>query len=215
MSSEESSGLTPAMKVAIGVIGAVVIAGIVIAAIWNNVGNDADQPGAASPTAAETGKGRAPGADPTPTTGPSPDATPTSGSEVLPPSSAPSTGLPAVPAVKPLIQAPLPKSDARTGDLVTGFPVKIAGPVKGATVLSSAIAGENSVMQVDLVAVTATSPEKLRAHYRDLWSSLGLQERTSTDGTVTFIGPYESLTLVIGSSGTGNRYTIHGVFRTE
>ncbi len=70
-------------------------------------------------------------------------------------------------------------------------------------------------MQVDLVALTPATPDEIRAHYSELWRSLDLQERSTADGTVTFIGPHESMTLAVEASGTGNRYTIHAVFRTE
>lgn len=203
MTGKERSGLTSAMKVTIGFIVVLVIAGAASIGMLNGLGASPDS--ATSP--ATTQKTRVP----EPLSG----ATPAAGSEVPPPTADPEAGLPPRKAVKPLVQAPLPESASRNGGLVKGFPVDLAGPLASGSVLFTSIAVQGSVMQVDLVASTGAAPDEIRAHYRDLWGSLGLQTRDTSDGTVAYSGPHESVTLAVGSSGTANSYSIHGVFRTE
>lgn len=113
------------------------------------------------------------------------------------------------------MRAPLPPAGSREGGLVDGYPVRLAGPVDGSNVVSSSIATEGDVMQVSLVASSAVSADELLAHYRELWASLGLNERLAETGKLTFAGGFESLSLTIAPSGTGNRYSIFGVFRTS
>lgn len=208
---------TTPMRVAVVSVAVLVAAGIVLIVMLT----------AASPPAAESGPTAAsPTALPT-TAGPHPGATPTTGSEVLPPSptdpdaaappdaSTPGPGLPPLQKTDPLMSAPLPPSGARDGALVAGYPASIAGPLPGSAIVTSALSTEGSVMQLTLVAVSSASVDELRAHYRRLWASLGMTDQLSDDGTVTSAGAHESLTLSVADSGTGNRYTIYGVFRTE
>lgn len=205
MRNGDSPALTRGMKVAIAVIGLVMVVGIAVIGVlaMNRPATDQTAPGAT------------PSAQATPTKGPVPGATPTSGSEVQPPTAPPHTGLPPRETPKPLIPAPLPESATRSGGLAAGFPDDIVGPMDRSDVVSSAIATEGTVMQVDLVAATAATPDEIRAHYSKLWKSHGLQEQAAPDGTLTCIGPYESATLAVEKSGTGYRYMIHAVFRTE
>ncbi|KDA05204.1 hypothetical protein DC31_01905 [Microbacterium sp. CH12i] len=109
----------------------------------------------------------------------------------------------------------MPGSGSLNGGIVKGFPAGIADAMDGSNIISTSIATEGSVMQLSLVASSAATPDEIRAHYRALWSALGLREQPGNDETIAFIGAYESLSLSIGPSGTGNRYTIFGVFRTE
>lgn len=201
------TALTPAMKIAIAVIGVLVVAGIVVIAMLNTAGRDgAEAPPSSAPTTAV--------APPT-TPGPLPGATPTTGSEVPPPTAAPGTGLPPLAAAAPLVAAPLPKSGSRDGGLVAGFPTSVAEPMEDSDVVSTSIATENTAMQVSLVSSTTTALDEIRAHYRALWTSLGLREQPGDDSTMAFTGEFESLTLNVRTTGTGNMYTIFGVLRTE
>ncbi len=81
--------------------------------------------------------------------------------------------------------------------------------------MQNSIATEGDVMQVSLVARTDASPEVVSDHYSGLWASLGLiPQPESADGSVSFAGVYESLTLAFTpASGTGTIYMIHAVFR--
>jgi hypothetical protein len=109
----------------------------------------------------------------------------------------------------------MPAPASSKGALVAGYPKRIAGPLSGSDIVSSSIATEDDVMQLTLVASSTATLDDVRAHYRKLWSSLGLREHTAADGTLTFAGGFESLSLSITSSATGNRYSIFGVFRTS
>lgn len=111
--------------------------------------------------------------------------------------------------------APMPAAASSKGALVNGYPTRIAGPVSGSDIASSSIATEGSVMQLSLVASSSATLDDIRAHYRELWTALGLHERPAADGTMTFAGSFESLSLSIGPSATGNRYSIFGVFHTS
>lgn len=202
----DSPALTRGMKVTVVVTGLVIVVGIAIIVAFT-VSRPVADPVDASVPASST-----PAA---PTKGPVPGATPTSGSEVQPPTAPPHTGLPPRETPKPLMTAPLPESAARSGGLAAGFPDDIMGPMDRSEVVSSSIATEGTVMQVDLVAATAATPDEIRAHYKKLWKSRGLQEQAAPDGTLTCTGQYESTTLAIEASGTGNRYMIYAVFRTE
>jgi hypothetical protein len=118
-------------------------------------------------------------------------------------------------ASEPLMSAPLPKSAAKNSGLVKGFPAPLMGPTKGSQVISSSIATEGDTAQITLVAVTGTDDADTVAHYEKLWSDLGLQRVTTADGNLAYSGPHESMTLATQRSGTGNRYTISGVFHTK
>ncbi|MEJ1921973.1 hypothetical protein [Microbacterium sp. KHB019] len=206
----EERTLTPAMKIALGVVGVLVVGGIVTAMVWNGSGS----PDAAAPVASTS--------PPAPTTpGPLPDATPTTGSEVpstgseVPPATARGTGLPPLDAVVPLVKAPLPAPASRSGGIVSGFPTRIADAMDGSTVVSTSIATENTVMQVSLVASSTDDPDSIRAHYLKLWTGLGLVEAPDNGEMLAVTGSFESLTLSVKTTGTGNLYTIFGVFKTE
>ncbi|QAY59983.1 hypothetical protein ET475_08230 [Microbacterium protaetiae] len=232
------SALTPAMKIVIGVVAVIVVAGIItVSALLsggtnpntaatttqqqngsgNNGGNGTagnGTPGATAGTSTAPGgaKGAASGA---PTIGPLPQATPTTGSEVLPPTATPITRLPSITPQPPLVSAPLPKTASKNNGLVSGYPEKVMGPATKSTVLSSSIATEKTTMQVSLVATTTASQASVQKHYEELWGSLGLRRGTAADGTITYVGAHESVALSFGTTGTGNRYTIYGVFRTK
>lgn len=218
---------TPATRIAVAAVIALVAAGVVMIVLLTGGSPPTAQP---APPAASS-----PTASGAPSAGPLPGATPTTGSEVTPPATGspslprpttppnagqpPQTGPGTAPAPRdadrPLVAAPLPPPGSRTGGLVAGYPARIVGPLNGSDVVSSSISTEGTVMQLSLVATSSASADAVRAHYRDLWRSLGLKDRKAGDGTVTYAGAYESLSLSVGASGTGNRYTIYGVFRTE
>ncbi|MDQ4214282.1 hypothetical protein [Microbacterium capsulatum] len=201
------SGMTRAMKIAIAVVGALAAAGIITAIALTAAAGPGARPG---PHPATTAAARS-------TSGPLPGATPTSGSEVPPPPATPLSALPPASArpAKPLISAPLPASGSKDGGIVDGFPTAIAGPAAGSTVRSSSIAAQSTVMQVTLSALSSASQNDIRAEYRTRWAAAGLNEQPTADGTMTFVGAYESLTLSFGSSGTGTLYTVFGVLRTQ
>lgn len=198
-------GITPAMRIAIGVVGVLIVAGAVTAIVltgMSGAGPDRVAPATAAPRT---------------TSGPLPGATPTPGSEVPPPPATPVSAMPPAraDAAKPLINAPLPASGSRDGALVDGFPDAIAGPAADSTVRSSSIATQDTVMQATLAALSSRSQDDVRAEYHTRWAAAGLQEQQTADGTMIFTGPYESLTLSFGSSGTGTLYAVFGVFRTQ
>lgn len=208
MSDEgRGSGITPAMRITIGVAGVLVVAGVVAAIVLTGMG------GAGSDDAVQTTAT----ATPPSTSGPLPGATPASGSEVPPPPATPLSAMPpaSAGAAGPLVSAPLPASGSQDGGLVEGFPAEIAGPAAESTVRSSSIATQDTVMQTALSALSSASQDDVRAEYRTRWAAAGLREQQTADGTMTFAGAYESLSLTFGSSGTGTLYTVFGVFRTQ
>lgn len=225
---KRTSTLTPAMKIVIGVVTVVVIAGAIVASALVGAGS---APDAAATVAATLPSGNQPGGPATgtvpqtpgaastapgpPTRGPLPQATPTTGSEVLPPTATPNTRLPKVTPAPPLVPGPLPTSAARTGGLVTGFPSRVMGPAATSPVVSSSVATQGTTMQVTLVAVYNGSRDTITRHYESLWTSLGMRRGLTSDGTLVYTGAHESVTLAFGASGTGNRYTLYGVFRTK
>ena len=230
MADEKTSTLTPAMKAVIAVVAVLVVAGVItVSALLSGSGAtpNAGDTTSQSATAGTSGQGAGTGTDPdstakpgatastAPTVGPLPQATPTTGSEVLPPTATPITKLPKITPQPPLIAGPLPKTASKTNGIVKGFPKDIMGPAAKSTVLSSSVATEKTTMQVSLVATTTESQKSVQKHYEKLWSSLGLHAGTAADGTITYVGAHESLALSFGTTGTGNRYTIYGVFRTK
>ncbi|MFE6735670.1 hypothetical protein [Microbacterium sp. NPDC057650] len=228
--TDARSGLTRGMKAAIAGVAVVIAAAVVtIVLLWSPW----DAPGASTPghpaagttagatspgtddgaSGSSSGKPDAKPAEPSP--GPSPDATPRKGSEVLPPSATPGTGLPPLKQPDPLISAPLPKTAAKNGALVNGFPSSVLGPMKGSTVISSSIATEGKHMQVTLIAVAPKAEKDIAAHYGKLWADFGLQRGTTADGALQYTGAFESVTLAVEPSGTGNRFTLFGTFRVK
>ncbi|UJP08876.1 hypothetical protein L2X99_10275 [Microbacterium sp. KUDC0406] len=231
MTDDQEIGVHPAltrgMKIAIAVVAVVIAAAVItIVLLWSPWdAPDASAPvhpaagttSSATPSPGATGGASGSSGDgaTAPSPGPSPDATPGTGSEVLPPSATPGTGLPPLKKADPLVSAPLPATGSQNGALVKGFPTRILGPMKGSTVISSSIATEGKRMQVTLIAVAPKAEKDIAAHYGELWAGLGLQRGTTADGTVQYTGSYESVTLAIEPSGTGNRYTLFGTFRAK
>jgi hypothetical protein len=221
MTDDKTTALTPAMKRVLIAVAAVVVVGIVVVVWLLSATAGGTGPGAApqgssnasispAPTAPRTSP-----ADPGATSGPVPGATPTTGSEARQPSATPGYRLPSITPSKPLVAAPLPPSGSATGSLVSGFPKSIIGPGPKSKVESSSISTQAPAMQVTLVARSTATRASITSHYKKLWDSLGLRP-TSTDGSsLTYVGKYESVNLSFSSSGTGNRYTIYGVFRTK
>ncbi|WP_417564854.1 hypothetical protein [Microbacterium sp.] len=213
--------LTTAMKIVIAVVAVlVVVGGIVVSALLSAGGTPdaattATTPGSTGASAQAAAPGASGAASSHPSRGPLPEATPTSGSEVLPPTATPHAGLPKITPAPPLVAGPLPRSASEQGALVKGFPARVMGPLKGARVASSSIATQGSAMQVSLVAISAASHDAITKHYEQQWSALGLKRGQASDGTLVYAGAHESVTLSFGSSGTGNRYTVYGVFRTK
>lgn len=201
-----SPALTRGMRIALAAVIVLVVAAVAISVMLSRSG---DAPNVGATAAAPTNSAI------TPTPGPHPDGTPVAGSEVQPPTATPTSGLPPLPTPTPLVESPLPASASKNGALVDSFPKSIMAPAEDSDILSSSIATEGDRMQVSLVAVSATSPAELSDHYARLWADLGLQHDTTTDGSLRYTGAYESLTFAVEPSGTGNRYTVFGTFRTK
>jgi hypothetical protein len=208
--AEKPRGLTPAMRRVLGGVGIVVALGLAVA-IWLI----ATGAGSGTPDAADAGA--TPGA--TSTRGPVPGATPTTGSEnQAPDPSAPAADrLPARGTPAPLVSEPLPASGSASGELVDGFPADLLGPAPDSEVLQSSIASEGGTMQVTLVARTDAGADEVRAHYSELWSTLGLSDAgAGDDADLAYSDAFSSLSLAFSpSSGTGTVYTVYGVLRTS
>lgn len=197
-------GLSRPMRITLWSVGAVVVTGMLIALAF-----------ALAPSAA--GPGATPSIEASPTRGPDPEGTPVAGTEVPPPdgSAADPHRLPSSEASDPLVTAPLPSSASAQGSLVEGFPADIMGPTADSDVVSSSIATEDDTMQVTLVARTDRPEEDVRAHFRSVWTSLGLAADPNDQGaSLAFGDGANSLSLAFAAaSGTGTVYTIYGVFR--
>jgi len=141
------------------------------------------------------------------------DAPPVDGSEVLPPDDGapPRDRLPREEAAPRISE--LPESASAQGSVVEGFPTELAGPADASDVLDSAVATEGDVMQFSLRARTATDAAAISAHYRALWSSLGLAAIPAGDGALSYRDDHSSVTIVTEEGGTGVVYVIHGVLR--
>lgn len=203
----ERPALTPAMRRTALIVGAVVAAGLLVALWLTFSPGERDVEDAAGTLEAAA-----------PTQGPIPGATPTTGSEVLPPEESGGIRLPSIAPAAPLIPGPFPAAGSSEGDLVEGFPGEVMGPMPDSEVLNSSIAAEGATMQVSLVARTDAAPEEVEAHYAALWGAKGLiaAPRASAEDPLTYVGPYESLTLSFSpTSGTGTVYAVFGVFRAS
>lgn len=153
----------------------------------------------------------------TATPGPAPGATPVPGSEVQPPEAAAGPErLPPPPGATPLVHQPLPENASARNALVAGFPVAIAGPAPATDVIDSSLAHDGTVLQAALTARTDAAVDAVLAHYRDLWSGLGLAPATSDGGSEAFSDTYSSVSVsAAATTGTGTVYTIFAVLRTE
>lgn len=222
-----SPAMTRGMKITIAVVTTLIAAALIaITLAWSPWASDGSasgrpappgatpSPGATASTGPDAGESDASGGSAT-GPGPSPGATPQKGSEVLPPATAPGSGVPPLKKADPLMKAPLPASATSDAGLVTGFPRQILGPIKGSTVMSSSIATEGTHTQITLIAVTTKAQDDIAAHFSALWAELGLKPSATSNGTVQYTGAHESTTLAVEPSGTGNRYTLYGSFRTE
>ncbi len=150
------------------------------------------------------------------TPGPVPEATPVAGSEVLPPQPGDaSAGLPPLGDDPPLVSAPLPAAGSAQGGLVTGYPVDAAGPRSGDEIIESSVTAEGTTLQATLSARTDDSPADVTAHYRALWTSLGLTPHVDTGVEFAARSSTAALTVTASGGGTGTVYTVYAVLRTE
>lgn len=198
-------GLSRGMKVTLWAVGAAVVIGVIVVIALLN-----------APTGAPAGASATPSSSATTGPGPSPDATPADGSEVPSPepSASATSGLPPRTPDEPLVTTPLPESATADGELVDGFPSDVMGPPDDTTIVSSSIASEADVMQVTLVARTDASQEDVLAHYRSLWSDLGLTDSPTESADLSYANEYSSLTLAFTpSSGTGTVFMVYGVLK--
>lgn len=198
----QTGKLSTAMRWTLAAVGAVVVAGVVATLMLFFA--PATTPQAATPSTSTTA-------------GPAPNATPVDGSEVQPPAdqSAPSDRLPPLPVAVPLVTAPLPATSSARGELVTGFPIAVAGPAPGADVIESSVSSSGTVMQIALTARTDATPEDVTAHYRSLWAGLGLSDAGGEDA-LAYASPFSSITLAFtDGSGTGTVYAVYATLRTE
>ena len=149
------------------------------------------------------------------TAGPARNAVPkhgaAAGSEAMP--SAQAQPRPRPKSSQPLLKT-APKSARARGRLVAEFPSKVMAPSGGSTLTTSATTTQGKRTQVTLTAHTAASAASVRSHYEKLWASLGLTPRETSDGTLSFSGAHESVTLSFPASATDTRYALFGTFRT-
>jgi|GEM_PF-2992433 len=149
------------------------------------------------------------------TAGPAKDAAPKSGreagSEAM--ASAQEQPRPRAKSTAPLLKS-APKTAHARGKLVAGFPGQVMAPTGGSLLGTSATTTQGKRTQVTLTAHTEASATTVRNHYQKLWASLGLTPRESADGTLSYSGAHETLTLSFPESATDTRYALFGTFRT-
>jgi len=208
--ADQQSGRTTAgMRWAVAAVAVVVAAGLTWAAWMSFLADadaDADAAGAPRATAGPLAGGSA--ASPLPT--------PVDGGEVLPPGQQQVIDrIPALPGITPRVTAPLPADATGLGELVDGYPAEIAGPLSADDVIASSISSQATRMQVGLTARTGETPETVTAHYRQLWTGLGLAPSGETPGSLAFSDSYTSITLAVSETGTGTAYSIFATLRTE
>ena len=168
-----------------------------------------------TPSAGDASSPSSPATSP-PAPGPSPQGTPVDGSEVLPPvSGAPSTGVPRMTPAPPLWDGPAPETDAAEGRLVKGYPVDLAGPLQGDTVVSSSVTSQSTTLQAALTARSPKSLEDVRSHFAELWSDLGLAKQSDEDAQLAYGGRAASMSLTVTTGGTGTTYVVFAVIEVE
>jgi hypothetical protein len=185
-------------------VAAVVVAGLGVAA-WLLT---APPPAATAPPAASSER----------TAGPQPGAPAVEGSEVLPPDESAQSPqrLPDIEPAAPRVSAPLPASGSAEGALVEGYPADLAPPTADAELIDSTVSSDGGVMQFSLRARTSADADAVLAHYRALWTGLGLAPAPGggVDEGMSYGDDYSSVTVAARTGGTGLVYTIYGVLRT-
>lgn len=208
--------VTRGMRWALIGIAVIVAAGLIWAGSLLVVPPGADGSADTPRSGSAPGPTGSPATPATPTTAP----TPVNGSEVLPPETGQSDAarLPARTQASPLVVAPLPPDATAQGKLVDGFPTSVAAPVAGTEIIYSSIATEGMRMQAGLTARTEQSATEIADHYRALWASLGLAPAggdDDDDATVSYSGPFTSISLTTSETATGLVYKLFGTLRTE
>lgn len=213
----KTRALTRGMRWALIGIAVIVAAGLIgagsLLVVRPGAGGSADTARSGSVQGPTQGTTESPGTPATPTTAP----TPVDGSEVLPPETGQSDAarLPERTQASPLVAAPLPPDATAQGKLVDGFPTSVAAPVAGAEIIYSSIASEGTRMQAGLTARTEQSAAEIADHYRALWASLGLAPAGGDGSTVSYSGPFTSISLTTSETATGLVYKLFGTLRTE
>jgi hypothetical protein len=156
-----------------------------------------------------------PAAEPAAPAEPAPPATPgvRTTTEVVP-GEADVDGLPPTPEAAPLIAGGVPASASVDGALVDGFPAALP-IVDGSKIVSSSVNSSDSRVQATVVARTSRSSDDVVALYERSFAALGLpgSPLPSAAGTRSFAFSRDSssVTLTVGSAGSGSEYTLFAV----
>ena len=207
--STGSRTLTQRMWAVVAATAVVVVGGLTLAVML------ALGPGGGSAAPVAESSGMSAAAD---GSGPAPGATPVSGSEVQPPEAGLPTQaperLPAREAATPRVQTPLPASGAAEGSLVSGYPVDLAGPTDGSTVIDSSVSSAGDTLQFSLRARSDAGAYDLRSALGARWSAAGMAGGTADDPAVLSYGDaYSSISVAVEETGTGSVYTVYGVLK--
>lgn len=166
---------------------------------------------------------------PTATTAPPSTATPDAGSqtpsadgkryssEVLPPSSpGTTTGLPASKPIPDPVSAPLPKTASATGSLAKGYPKDVLPVAPGSKVGASAVASQDTHLQVTLNAKSSSGVTDVVDFYRGVLARYGMYDVPAPaldgDTAVAFTRAGNSVTLTVSPIAGGTTYVLFGTF---
>ncbi|GAA2136911.1 hypothetical protein GCM10009825_22560 [Arthrobacter humicola] len=159
-----------------------------------------------SKTEAGTGTGATEGTA-TPTGGSAGGPSRAPGREVLPPASAPPSGLPAPSAPPALIRTPLPPTASAQGKIVDGFPIEVLRFPEGSVVVSTGVSATDGALQVAADAIVASSQDSVVGHFQQILGPLKFWSEPvrSAEGqrAVRFSRGKDSLTLTTSTTGTG------------
>ena len=193
----------------------VLVAGCTSPAADDGNGSTSSNPPAAGAPGAQVTTGPTGGRTPGPGPGAAPGKAPTPASEVPAPTSA-RTGLPppTTPAVVRL-RLPLPANASARGKVVPGFPATIVPVPPRATIVNSSVTGQNTRLQVGLVAISASRPADVVAFYRASLAGAGFVEKPvpAADGTVatSFVRGGDGVVVSVRTAqGGGSQISVAG-----
>lgn len=176
-------------------------------------------------TATATGNEESAGSGADSGSGPGDATTPTESGdqpelEVLPPVSAPPTGLPMPSPPSALVSAPLPETASARMDVVDGFPSHVLSFPDTTVIVFTGVSSSGDTLQATAEGIAELPPENVVGHFRQVLLTAGFHSEDAAAAAgqhaLRLTRGLDSVSISISTTGTGGtRFSLLGNFHTD
>lgn len=137
--------------------------------------------------------------------------------EVLPPVSAPPTGLPMPVPPTALVRLPLPATASAQGKTVAGFPAQVLSFPEGTVVVFTGVSSDGDRLQATAEGIVALSQEEVAGHFLQILQPKGFTVDDSAAAAGQpggrLVRGTDSVSVSVSTTGTGGtRFSLLGNF---